>query len=210
MDKGELRLGERRIETPALTKTASERVRHLYAQGYTDPRQMRSAEALRGALLRLLERKAFDQITVREICAEAGVHNATFFRHHSGKEALLDHVATDEINRLVAFSLPAGHRLEGNIAMCEYISSHRTLWKALLNGGAGAAMRKEYLRISKAVAADYQDSKTWLPEDLAIICSTLLIVETISWWLEQDEEAYPPREVAKILDRLLLSVTNAD
>lgn len=170
-----------------------------------DPRQVRSARALCQALLDLLAVKAFDQITVREICAKAGVHNATFFRHHTDKEALLDHVAQDEIDRLVAFSLPAGHRLDGYRALCEYVSAHRSLWRALLTGGAGGAMREELMRLSKSLAADFKETQSWLPQQLSIICSTTLIVETISWWLTQDEDSYSTERIAEILDELVES-----
>src|SRR6185437_10507723 len=66
-----------------------------------DPRAKRSSDALSSAFLRLLERKPLDQITIREIAAEAGVHRSTFFRHHPTKEALLDHIAANQIQDLV-------------------------------------------------------------------------------------------------------------
>lgn len=168
-----------------------------------DPRQVRSAAALREGLLRLLERKHLDEITVREIVAEAGVNNATFFRHHSDKKSFFDRIATEEIDRLVAVSLPFGHSLDGYIVLCEYVSRHRVLWKALLTGGAGAAMRERYMRVSREVASEYTGVKSWLPHDLSIICSTTLIVETLSWWLSLEQDAYTPKAVAKILDTLV-------
>lgn len=182
---------------------ASHKVRQTYAESGKDPRQVRSANALRAALLRLLEQKDFEHITVREITAEAGVHNATFFRHHADKESLLDSVAADEVNRLVAISLPAGLSLEGNLALCDYISAHRALWQALLNGGARLAVREEYLRLSMDVATRHTGAKSWLPEELAVTCSTMLIIETISWWLAQDEDAYSSQQIATMLYKLV-------
>lgn len=186
---------------------AAQKVRLSYAQGGNDPRQIRSAKALQEALLRLLERKAFDQITVREITAEAGVHNATFFRHHADKESLLDTIAADEINRLVAFSLPGGLTLEGNMALCEYVGTHRALWRALLNGGARSAMREEYVRLSMQVASAHTGAKSWLPEELAVVCSTMLIIETLSWWLGQDEGVYSCERIAGMLFRLITDIS---
>lgn len=191
--------------SPNLSDRVSHKVRYMRSSSRSDPRQVRSAQALRNALLTLLERKDFDQITVREICAVAGVHNATFFRHHADKEALLDHVASDEIKRLVGFSLPAGPGREGFEAMCAYVNDHRAVWTALLTGGAGGAMREELMRVSKSLAADYETMDSWLPHELSIICTTTLIVETISWWLTQDETAYSPKDMAQILDRLVSS-----
>lgn len=193
-------------ETAPPKKAAAQKVRQSYAQGGSDPRQIRSASALREALLRLLVCKDFDQITIRDITTEAGVHNATFFRHHADKESLLNKVAAEEINRLVAFSLPAGLSLQGNLALCEYVSTHRALWKALLNGGARLAMREEYLRLSTEVALKHTGAKSWLPEELAVTCSTMLIIETISWWLAQDEDAYSPQQVASMLFQLIKSI----
>lgn len=175
----------------------------------TDPRQVRSATALRQALLDLLAEKAFDQITVREVCTRAGVHNATFFRHHADKEALLNHVAQDEIDRLVAISLAHGYSREGYQALCNYVASHRSLWRALLNGGAGGAMREELMQLSISVAAEFTEYPTWLPQDLSIICSTTLIVETLSWWLKLEDGDYSSDQVAQILYDLVESAVIA-
>jgi AcrR family transcriptional regulator len=168
-----------------------------------DPRQQRSALALRNALLRLLDQKDFDEITVREIVTEAGVNNATFFRHHPDKKTFLNRVAQDEIDRLVAVSIPSGHGLAGYVALCEYVRENKALWSALLTGGAAGVMRDRYARVARSIAADYVGVKSWLPHELSIIASTALIVETISWWLTLDNDAYSPQEIAEILERLV-------
>lgn len=175
-----------------------------------DPRAAKSGLALRGALLRLLERRAFEQITVREIAAEAGVHYATFFRHHQTKEALLDHVAADQIDRLVELTLPIFDTVDGQAAfmgLCVYVSEHRALWTALLTGGAAAAMRAQLLDVSRRVAADRAPQGHWLPVELAVNCTVSLMVETLSWWLAQPPEAVSLDRVAQILFRLVSSTT---
>ncbi|MET0239919.1 MAG: TetR/AcrR family transcriptional regulator [Sphingobium sp.] len=201
------------VESHTLSDVTSHRLARPGSSRGIDPRQQRSAEALRGGLLRLLERKSFDQIMIKEICKEAGVHNATFHRHYVDKDALLHHVAKDEIDRLVAFSLPSGHGLEGYRVLCNYVRDHRTLWRALLNGGAGATMREQYVHVSRSVAADYKMTQSWLPHDLSVICSTVLIIETISWWLsldDGDEESCTCDELAVMLDKLVsATVTGA-
>ncbi len=178
----------------------------------TDARAARSAAALHAALLRLLESKAFDQISVREICAEAGVHYATFFRHHAGKDELLEHIATDQINALVDLTLPI-RTAQGDAtafhALCAYVQQHRALWAVLLNGGAGPSMRREWLRRATIVAESQPSTNTWLPKTLGTICSTSLIAETISWWLAQPEQDYSVEDVARLLHRLVVGSTLA-
>ena len=191
----------------SVSHNQSDGVAHRLPDGPTsrgvDPRQQRSALALRNALLRLLDQKDFDEITVREIVTEAGVNNATFFRHHPDKKTFLNRIAQDEIDRLVAVSIPSGHGLAGYEALCEYVRENKVLWSALLTGGAAGVMRDRYARVARAIAADYVGVKSWLPHELSVISSTALIVETISWWLTLDDDAYSPKEIARILDQLV-------
>jgi AcrR family transcriptional regulator len=172
-----------------------------------DARIVKTDQALRSALLALLERKPLEQISIRDIAAEADVHYATFFRHHPTKEALLDHVAADEINRLVGLTLQINDTVDthaGFVALCTYVSEHREVWTALLTGGAAGAMRDELLRVSRALAVERAPKDSWIPVELATSCTVLLIVETITWWLQQAE---PPsiEAVAQILHRLVSS-----
>ena len=174
-----------------------------------DARAVKSGRALQNALLALIERKPLEQITVREIAIEAGVHYATFFRHHATKEALLDHVAAEQIDRLVALTLPMLDRIDSRsavTALCSYVDEHRALWSALLTGGAAAAMRGELLRIARRLAVERAPEDGWLPTDLAVNCSVSLIFETMAWWLSRSADAISIDEVAATLHRLLSSV----
>lgn len=54
-----------------------------------DVRVKRTYNQLADALLRLLSKKSFDDLTVLEICNEAGVHRATFYKHFVDKHDFL-------------------------------------------------------------------------------------------------------------------------
>lgn len=182
--------------------------RHPASSRSKDLRAVRSGQALREALLALLPQKPFDQVTVRDICAQARVHYATFFRHHPTKEALLDDIAKDQIRRLTALTLAirdADDYLAGLMALCQYVDDHRGLWAILLNGGAGSAMREEWLRQSREVAARETSVNSWLPQELGTICAASLIAETLAWWVAQPEDVHDVEEVARILHRLLVN-----
>jgi AcrR family transcriptional regulator len=173
-----------------------------------DLRAVRSGQALRESLLALLPDKPFEQITIRDICAEAGVHYATFFRHHQTKESLLDDIAKDQIRQLNALTLAireAANYQAGFMALCQYVADHRSLWAVLLNGGAGSAMREEWLRQSREVAAKEPPVNSWLPLELGTICAATLIAETLAWWVAQPEGTHSVEEVAGILYRLLVT-----
>lgn len=48
----------------------------------SESRYFSTAARMDDAFLRLLERKRFEYITVKEICAEAGVNRSTFYLHY--------------------------------------------------------------------------------------------------------------------------------
>jgi AcrR family transcriptional regulator len=180
------------------------------ASSLTDPRAVKSGQALRAALLALLERKPLEQITVREIAAGAGVHYATFFRHHPTKEALLDDVAADQIDRLVDLTLPVLDAVDWRasfLALATYVEEHRKLWTVLLTGGAAGAMRAELLRVSQEVAVKRALQDSFIPVELAVICTVSLIVEIVSWWLRQPPGVVSVDQVALILHRVVLPST---
>lgn len=171
-----------------------------------DVRSVRTDKALREALLNLLRRESFDAITIRKICAEAGVHYATFFRRYDSKESFLDHVARNQIEQLLQLALPVSYEagdLAGFEALCSYVDDHQGLWRILLNGGAGSTLRGEFQRLSLDVALAQEVEHPTLPVELATSCSVAVIIETLSWWLRQPDGQYPANTVAKMLHQQL-------
>lgn len=173
----------------------------------TDARMLRSRAALRGALLALLERKRLDQISVRDIVAEAGVGYATFFRHHPSKEDLLEEIAAEEIGRLMALALPLLDTTKTRVsclALCKYVGEHRALWSALLTGGAAGTLRSEFIRLAKEGAARIRTNE-WIPVELGAVYGVSATIEILSWWLREPTGAYTAEQVAEFLDRLVVA-----
>src|ERR1700761_364314 len=173
----------------------------------TDARLVRTRAALCGTLLTLLEEKPFEQVTIREVTARAGVGYATFFRHYPDKETLLHDLAAREINQLIAMTLPILYTVDSRAtsrALCAYVWQHQKLWSALLTGGAAGAMREELLRKARQVAAEQTNPDTWLPGDLRIVFSVGGTLEILAWWLKQHDKL-PVDRMAEIVDRLVVA-----
>jgi AcrR family transcriptional regulator len=67
----------------------------------TDPRVLRSRQMLMEALLRLLTRKEFDDISIQEIADEATLNRATFYLHYPDKNALLQAMTAARFRDLI-------------------------------------------------------------------------------------------------------------
>lgn len=168
---------------------------------------VRTRAALRRALLKLLELKHFDQITVRDIAAEAKIGYATFFRHHESKAELLEDVAEEQIGNLMALALPllvAADTRGSCLALCRYVDEHRAIWSALLTGGAAGAMREEFLRQAMQLGSVQVQRSSWLPVELGAIYGVGATVEILAWWLRQPRD-FTVERIAEIIDRLVVT-----
>ena len=172
----------------------------------TDARQLRSRAALTSALLSLLDERPFDQLTIREIAARAGIGYATFFRHFQTKEALLADLASAEISGLLDMTMPiltADNSLASTRALCAHVAAHRKLWTALLTGGAAGIVRAEFIRLARGLPKPGQGDN-WLPADLAVVYGTGGPFDLLAWWLSSEADIVA-QQIAGILHRLIIA-----
>jgi AcrR family transcriptional regulator len=171
-----------------------------------DARAVRTREALRSAMLALLALASLDKITILDISQTAGIGYTTFFRHYPTKESLLDDVAAGEIAHLIGLTVPIAVAVDvhaAGVALFNYVDEHRKLWSALLTGGAQAAMRNEFLRLSREIAATRDHVNDWPPSDISTILVVSSTVELVSWWLQQ-KKPLSIEEVATIYERVII------
>ena len=93
----------------------------------TDPRVLRSRQMLMEALLRLLSRKGFEDISIQEIADEATLNRATFYLHYPDKNALLQALTAvrfrDLITRRgVSFTDCDGALRAIALGVCDYLA----------------------------------------------------------------------------------------
>lgn len=173
-----------------------------------DARAVRSREALRGAMLALIEERPFDQISIRDITNRAEVSYPVFFRQYATKEQLLGDIAEEEVRRLLSHSLPlfdARKARESVHTLCRYVDEHRVLWTRLLTGGAASNMQREFKRIAHEINLSREPSNPWLPSDLAIPFVVSGLFEILAWWLRQPGD-YPREAVEKLIDALIVDL----
>jgi AcrR family transcriptional regulator len=96
-----------------------------------DPRIRRTRLLLQDALVELLKKKGFDEISVQDIAEEATINRATFYAHYPDKYALLECVTA---TRFYALLDERGAKFNGDVdcatafrsivlAVCDYLAS---------------------------------------------------------------------------------------
>ena len=166
-----------------------------------DPRIERTQEALRGALMALIEEKGFDAISVRDITERARLNRATFYLHYRDKQDLLIRTSEAVFDRLVA---EAGPIDRGNLAfqkpsqqlviLFQHLAKHRDFYRVVL-GRSGVpalvARMREYLvtftQLRIASLHTLYPAAVPILDDMFIseyVAGALLSI--IIWWLDND------------------------
>jgi AcrR family transcriptional regulator len=93
----------------------------------TDPRILRSRRMLMEAMVRLLSRKEFNDISIQEIADEATLNRATFYLHYPDKNALLQAMTAERFRDLISrrglsFSDCDGALRAIALGVCDYLA----------------------------------------------------------------------------------------
>ena len=95
----------------------------------TDPRILRSRRLLMDALVSLLKKKEFEDISVQEITDEATLNRATFYLHYPDKNALLQAMTGARFRDLIArraitFTECGGALRAIALGVCDYLAEN--------------------------------------------------------------------------------------
>ena len=177
---------------------------------HLDTRVQYTKSVLKKALLKLLEEKPVNRITVKEICAEAGINRGTFYLHYSSPDDLLKEVEDDFVQSHMEFFSPyiTGERNKslGHLSglfrcMLESPETSRVLLGP--NGDPQFLARMRDM-IRESVLDEWQkDFPHYSREDLAFVFGFVFSGATnllIQW--EENHRGISVDELALRLDRL--------
>jgi AcrR family transcriptional regulator len=177
-----------------------------------DPRALRTREALRRAMTELVEEAPLDSITVRAICAKAGVGYSTFFRHYPDKDTLLADIIDSLIREFLAQAAPLMRRRDRSGSaklLCAFVQSHLAIYKALLAGGSGETVRAEMLRQTMATFSQARSRPSEGPlDDLLLFQFVSGVLNLLAWWL-RNLDSVDADTMAEVLERMVLTPVGA-
>ena len=169
-------------------------------------RQRRTQKLLREALIELIEEHGFDSLTVGEITERAMVSRAAFYRNYQDKYDLVEQIFNEAMQALFnAVSEPiTEHPPQIWIKFFEHIAQYERLYGALL-GRKGSPwfvlkMRTTLVELFKEFTRlpiwqnNVARSSSPLSDEFVTDLTVTMLVEAITWWLEQGRP-YTPQEI---------------
>ncbi len=177
-----------------------------------DRRVARTRTALYDALVALIRRKAYEEITVEDILREADIGRATFYAHFTSKDNLLER-SLDRLRDLLLAALGGGQNApfpwdrswSPSRVFFEHIAEFADVRFALSGGRGGPILRDAVDRVLAGVfrAVMPKNVDGALPRELVILHIVATINTILRWWLEHRPEMHAA-EVDALFGRLLL------
>lgn len=178
---------------------------------YADLRVRRTHKLLWEALLAELSERAFEEITVTDICERAMVHRTTFYKHYADKYALLE----QGMRQMYEVLLAEGHMPPSAFSMddpppyfirlFEHVAHYQQFYKLMLCGeGIGRFQKlvKEY--VAEIVSAKVHELTTanqhfTFPLAMQVQFFAGAVLSLLAWWLENDMPLSPHRMAQYLL-----------
>ena len=158
-------------------------------------------ESLQGALLQLITKKAYDSITVTELCKKAGVSRMAFYGNFQSKDEIIIKILYDLQNELfVRIGSPFRQDVTYNwyLDMFRFTAEKAEILKSIFCGG----YQGKYLELVNYMILRHKDMQ---PQDSY---QRLLwsggIVNAVVYWLSSDM-AETPEQMAGFCDKCFAS-----
>lgn len=174
------------------------------------------------ALLSLLEKKEFEYITIKEICAEAGVNRSTFYLHYETTRDLLieameymnrnfqSYFASDDKETMAKVESGSLDELifiteEHLEPYLNYIKEHKRIFAAVLQNPENFASEQSFKRLSKLIFYPILE-RFQIPEkerDYTLMFYVKGLIGVITEWIKHDCEE-PVAFIMELMMKLIL------
>jgi AcrR family transcriptional regulator len=162
---------------------------------------MRTQAALRSALISLLLRKPYDEISVQEIIDEANVGRSTFYAHCSRKDELLRmclRLMRSEVAQACSETSPTGDKpaptLAFSLPLLKHMSGHRDLYPHLARGTGKVLILSELRKLVQDLARqdlEQLQNKGRVVPEVALLYVSGAFVSVVEWWLGGNRNISP-------------------
>jgi AcrR family transcriptional regulator len=159
---------------------------------------------LKEALVRLLEHKSIDKITVYELCGEAEINRTTFYKYYSSPFALLEDIQADFLYELENSLREKDHPIS-LLNILTYIDTHRTSCRALLRSASDTGILQKILSLSlimQKMEKQFVPRYTGFRKEYAMEFVAFGSYAIVKKWL-LSEQPEPPEEITALILELI-------
>jgi AcrR family transcriptional regulator len=153
-----------------------------------DRRVLRTRDALRYALITLLEVRGWDDINIQDLCELANVGRSTFYLHFQNKEELL--VGSFDDLRTWVCSQASRKNSKGDAmpfvrGLIEHVYEQRSLFKSIIGRRSGHVVQKRFREmVCRLVEEEGVPSHAGWKQKAGARYIAGALVELLAWWVD--------------------------
>lgn len=184
-------------------------------------KRQQTRQSLRNALMDLCEKKSYYDITIWDICNQAGTYRSTFYRYYDSKDEVLREIEREYISgtqnlidTIRDFSSDASEEqlrkyLEELTEDMKFHLEHERICRFLLSPAGDIAFRQQMQNsLDSTVRASLKKKGQLSPSsDYRINFFAAGFISTISLWLERKDRT--PEQIAELLLDMMLRLERA-
>lgn len=173
-----------------------------------DRRILKSQEAIKKALIKLMAEKSFNDITIQDIADKANVNRGTIYLHYLDKFDLLDKIMEEHINNMSNFCESASEMdfIESTVHCMEYFESNYLFFSTMLASEGAPYFRSRFLQFNiEEFKNDVDITKgknVGYNKEVIVQFIANAYVGLVEWWLKNGMP-YPPRVMAEQVGDLI-------
>lgn len=183
-----------------------------------DKRQQKSREAIFQAFSRLLSKKKYTYITVKDIIDEANIGRSTFYAHFETKDLLLDTMCTEVFAHVINESISHNelHGIKGDHSdtssqichILKHVQNNTNNILTLLSGeSSGLFLNYFKIQLSQLTEQYLLDNRNAdfksIPESLLKEHILSSFISIIQWWIAEGLK-HSPEEIEYYFNKIVL------
>lgn len=173
-----------------------------------DRRIRRTRKLLTDALIELTLAKGYDAVSIRDITEKAEVGYATFFRHYSGKEALLEELLCSVIDNVTELLQPVSLSLSTEHAgtlIFQHAQQNLALYRVLLSPTTPDSLKARVYEVGvHSLLSQYPPRhNSVVPPVLAAHHIISSVISLLRWWIEH-HTPHSPEQMGLIFRQLIV------
>lgn len=177
-----------------------------------DLRIRRTHKLLTEALFTLLETTSFDDISVVDICEQAMVHRATFYKHFKDKYAFMEYATKEKIREFYTVSVKQQdysdiHDIYRSIISnaLNFVEENKQMFKISASSAGSTFLEYIHKTISAELLAflkaTHQEEDIAVPLEMVADFLTGGFTALVRWWLTNDT-SYSKEDMEQYIEKM--------
>lgn len=161
-----------------------------------DLRVLKTRSLIRGAFIKMINKKGFKNITVNDIADTAMINRSTFYLHYTDKYDLLEKTVNDAIDNILQLVQPEKHIVKGkpdfdmfsnNLSdILKVVEKDAELYSIILNDKESIGISRMFECALKEKLDKCFPMQLSISRDLCLELAPAIYSSAIRWWLNND------------------------